>query len=289
MAPNDDQPPAPSRFSGRISLFVSDVDGTLVTPDKSLTPGAIAASAKLAAAGIAFTVVSSRPPRGFSMLVGPLNITHPFGAFNGGTIVAPDYTVIEQQTVPADAARAAIAAIRDHGADPWLFTGTEWIITDPQGEYVPLERRTVQFEPTIVPDLAPYYGKAGKIVGASKDAATLAACESLLQRQLGGAASVRRSQTYYLDVTPPGTDKGVAVRALARTMNIPLHEVAVIGDMANDLPMFAVAGYKIAMGNGSDEVKAQADQVTLSNTEDGFAHAVDEFILPHAPRPGDHL
>ena len=65
-------------------------------------------------------------------------------------------------------------------------------------------------------------------------------------------------------------------------LGVPLAEVAVIGDQANDLPMFEVAAYRIAMGNGIDSLKGIADFVTDDNEHDGWAAAVDRFLLPRA-------
>ena len=62
----------------RIKLVVSDVDGTLVTKEKKLTDAAKAAVEKLRAAGIGFTIVSSRPTIGMDFLVKPLALTLPF-------------------------------------------------------------------------------------------------------------------------------------------------------------------------------------------------------------------
>ena len=73
-------------------LLISDVDGTLVTMDKVLTPAAIEASRTLDAAGIGFSLISARPPRGLMYDVGPMRLRLPFAAFNGGAIVAPDGT-----------------------------------------------------------------------------------------------------------------------------------------------------------------------------------------------------
>jgi hydroxymethylpyrimidine pyrophosphatase-like HAD family hydrolase len=60
---------------------------------------------------------------------------------------------------------------------------------------------------------------------------------------------------------------------------VPRAEVAVLGDMGNDVQMFRRAGFAIAMGNATAEVKALAQAVTLSNDEDGFAAAIDRYIL----------
>ena len=91
-----------------IKLFLSDVDGTLVTPHKTLTERTIAAVRQLKKAGILFAVTSGRPPRGMSMLVDPLKLTTPIAAFNGGIFANPDMTVIEH--------RAADRAGRRHPA-----------------------------------------------------------------------------------------------------------------------------------------------------------------------------
>jgi Cof subfamily protein (haloacid dehalogenase superfamily) len=269
-----------------ISLVISDVDGTLVTPEKELTDAAVAAARQLREAGIAFTLVSSRPPRGMAMFLEPLRLERTFAAFDGSALVQPDLHVLEEHCVPPDAVGRAIDVMRGHGIDVWLFADNEWLLTDPDGPYVPLERRTVRFEPTVVADFEARLGRAGKVVGSSRDFDLLARCEAELAQALAGAASVHRSQLYYLDVTHASADKGYAVRMLAKSCGVSLEEVAVLGDMSNDLPMFEVAGLAIAMGNASAEVQAAADLVTGTNAENGFARAVAEHILPRAPRRG---
>jgi Cof subfamily protein (haloacid dehalogenase superfamily) len=267
----------------RISLLVSDVDGTLVTQDKILTPGTVAAARRLRNAGVAFAIVSSRPPRGMRALVEPLALDI-FGGFNGSTVMRPDFTPIEQHFVPEEAAHRAVEAIVATGADVWVFDDRDWFVTNPAGHYVPLETRTVQFEPSVVPNFDGHLGRVGKIVGSSTDFDRLGRTEAEVQLLLGREANAHRSQLYYLDVTSPMADKGHAVRAFARHFDVPLGEVAVVGDMANDLPMFAVAGLKIAMGNALPPIQQQADFVTTSNEEDGVAQAIEDIILPRAKR-----
>jgi len=270
--------------AGRIALLISDVDGTLADPDKVVTPASVAAVGRLRDAGIGFSIVSSRPPRGLAGLIGQLGLALPLGGFNGGTIFRPDMSVVSALTVPEAAARLAAETMRRFGADVWVFADGQWIATDPDGEYVPLERHTVGFDPTIVADLGPYLGRAGKIVGASGDFDGLARCEAELQGLLGGRAIAGRSQRYYLDVNHPEADKGHAVGRIAAAIGVDPAEVAVIGDAANDVPMFHAAGLSIAMGNAIDEVKALAHVTTASNAEEGFAQAVDRFVLPQGPR-----
>ena len=141
------------------------------------------------------------------------------------------------------------------------------------------EKKTIQAEPTVVADFESHCGRAAKIVGSSADFALLVKCEAAMRHELGGQASIARSQPYYLDVTPPGLDKGTFIDALSGRLAIPRSSIAVLGDMENDLAMFRKAGISIAMGNASTEVKQQADYVTASNADDGFALAIERFIL----------
>lgn len=263
----------------KITAVVSDVDGTLVTDDKILTARAQAAAAELRAAGIPFAIISSRPPRGMRMLLEPLGITTPIGAFNGGMIVTPTLVTISEHLLPLDIARHAIDMLTARGAAPWIFCGQDWLVRRADGPYIARERRTVGFEPTVVDDFGPFLGNVAKIVGASADFERLAQCESELQAALAGQATVARSQPYYLDITHSLANKGEALSAIAKLLAVPLAEIAVIGDGRNDVALFKRSGLSIAMGNASPEVRQAADFVTGSNRDDGFAQAVERIIL----------
>lgn len=262
----------------RISLVVSDVDGTLLPKDKVLTEGNKRAVRKLHEAGIGFTIVSSRPTIGMSFLIEPLAITLPFGAFNGSAIVDAKLKPIEQHLIPPATAQRSIDVLVEFGVDIWLFTNEQWLTRNPDGEYVPHEKLAIKHDPVIVTEFAPYLTGACKIVGASSDAALLQRCEVAMQQAVGREATAVRSQTYYLDVTPPGHDKGTFVEAMARRLGISTAAVATIGDMQNDLAMFAKSGVSFAMGNATDDVKKHATHVTDSNERDGFAAAMETVL-----------
>jgi Cof subfamily protein (haloacid dehalogenase superfamily) len=268
----------------RIALVVSDVDGTLVTHDKRLTDAARLAVRRLRDAGIGFTIVSSRPTAGMRFLIEPLGIILPIGSFNGSSIVDPQLNPLEQHLIPATAAQRSLDLLHEFGADIWLFTNDDWLTRHGDGEYVPNEKRAIRADPTIVGDFSPYISSACKIVGASSDGDMLRRCQAAIQQAVGARATAVQSQSYYLDITPPGHDKGTFVEAMARRLGISTDAVATIGDMQNDLAMFKNSGLSIAMGNATDDVKKQASHVTGSNEEEGFAGAID-FILAQQPPP----
>ncbi len=262
-----------------VRLLLSDVDGTLVTPDKQLTGRTVEAVRALHDADVLFAITSGRPPRGMAMLVEPLGLTTPIAAFNGGLIVEPDLEVVEEHLVAEACVQPVIELLDSFGLAVWVYRGSDWLVRDPDGPHVERETSTVQFAPTVVDDFEHVTGEVAKIVGVSDDHDAVAAGEATAHARLGDHVSVSRSQPYYVDVTHPRANKGSVARYLSARYGIPEEEIATIGDMPNDVLMFAHSGLSIAMGNAHREVQRAARQVTTSNDEDGFAHAVERYIL----------
>jgi Cof subfamily protein (haloacid dehalogenase superfamily) len=269
----------------QIRALVSDIDGTLVTSEKLLTKRTLKAVASLRERGIAFSIVSSRPPRGLKYLAEALAVTAPMAAFNGGVLLTPDLSFIEERVLPAIIARYAVHELLKRGVDVWVFNGDDWYVGNGASPYVAREVRALQFSPTIVSDFEPALAGAAKIVGLSADLALIERCEKEIGRTLAGAAAVVRSQHYALDITHPLANKGVALAHIALQLATPLSAIAVVGDGANDLAMFARSGLSVAMGNASPAVRDAADFITASNDEDGFAEAV-EHLFPNISTSG---
>jgi Cof subfamily protein (haloacid dehalogenase superfamily) len=262
-----------------IRLLLADVDGTLVTPQKKLTERAVGAVRELRAGGILFAITSGRPPRGMQMLVEPLQLKTPIAAFNGGLLVEQDMTVIEQRVLPARIVPAIIGLLESSRLDVWLYRGADWLIRDPDAPQVAREAATVQFEPTVVADYVGPTKDIAKIVGVSDEHELVAAAEHAARERFGDHVSAARSQPYYLDVTHPQANKGEVVQLLSKKLGVPHEQIATIGDMPNDILMFAQSGLSIAMGQSDREVQGTARRVTTSNEEEGFANAVERFIL----------
>ncbi len=262
-----------------IRLVIADVDGTLVTQDKVLTARAIEAVQRLKNADIAFSITSGRPPLGMKMLIDPLGLTEPIAGFNGGVFVHPDLSVMTQSFVLPDMTAKVIDAIERHRLDCWVYTDRDWLVRDTNAPHVAREQWTVKFLPTVVPDFSSHLDRVAKIVGISDDYAAVARCEADVQRDCGDHVSAARSQPYYLDVTHPDANKGHVVEVLSQALSIPPAQIATMGDMPNDVLMFKKGGLSIAMGNASPEVQRQAQFVTSSNEEEGFAKAVEVYIL----------
>jgi len=266
-----------SEASG-IALLVSDIDGTLVRADKSLSPATVEAFGRLRAAGVAATLISARPPSGMMTLAEVLDIDGPLGAFNGGTLFYRDGRIESAKHLQARVADTVLDRLEAAGVHVWLFAGGRWYASTLDNPRVPHERLAAGIEPTLVEDFRGL-GPVDKIVGVSEDFAALKTLEDVVKARVGDSATIARSQPYFLDITAPGANKGDGIAALAAAAGIPLSRVAAIGDMANDLPMFARAGVAIAMGQAPETVRAAATFVTGTNDEDGVALAIDRRLL----------
>ena len=282
--------------SKKISILLADVDGTLVDSQKRITARAETAIKKLAAAGIKFAVTSGRPPRGMKMIVERVKLSTPLAAFNGGMLVEPDtMKVLMQQTLDAATAQAVIERVGELDLDVWVYSGVNWYLRDLNTPHREKEEWTVQFPPTVVKnfDEALNQGVA-KVVGVSDNYDLVAKAEKVIaeefehgvhakctttSRDCEPSVSAARSQPYYLDVTHPKANKGSVVEMLADLLKIPPAEFATIGDMPNDVLMFKKSGYSIAMGQASEEVRKSATYVTAGMDDEGFAKAIEDFIL----------
>ena len=262
-----------------VRLVVADVDGALVTPDKIVTPRAHAAVQKIMEMGIAFTITSGRPPRGMKMLIDDLRLQHPITAFNGGLFVRPDLSVIRENLLPREAVQPVIDILIRHKLDVWIYNEKDWFVPSRHGPHVDREEWTVKFPPIVVSTFDGLLDRVMKIVGVSDDLGAVARCEKDVQQERGEHVSAARSQPYYLDVTHPKANKGEVITVLSEMLQVPTANIATIGDMPNDVLMFKRSGVSIAMGNASPEVQHQARFVTSSNKEEGFALAMERFVL----------
>ena len=265
--------------SARVALVVSDVDGTLLDDNKELTPGAPAAVQRLYRAGIRFTIASARPPRMVRDLLSQLQVREPFACFNGALYIDPNEVVLQElQMAPAEA-KSVADFIVGHGFGLWVWTDNDWYVSNPTGPHVAHHEEQMGRKATPLPTQNVAQFRVLKLVGVSDHHEALAQAEAELREHGSPSISATRSSSYYLDVTDVRANKGEVIVSLSKMLGIPAERIATIGDMNTDALMFRKSGISIAMGNATDDVKAQAKFVTRTNEEDGFAYAMDHFVL----------
>lgn len=267
-------------------LIVTDIDGTLLNRQGEVTPRVRAALTELERRGVAVVLSTARPPRTLRKLYAELGLRTPLVAYNG----AMGYDMEAGQVLFHHAlARLAAQAVHRVVAEiaPDLSMGLEladqWHVNriDP-----PLAAR---IEAGIV-EVAPSVSDLGEVLATTpREISKLyfwaplevrAEMEARL-RQMGLDREVSVTSSYpgFVEVMAAGVNKGAALRALAAIMGIPADQVLALGDEENDIPALQAAGLGIAMGNASELVKAAAGAVVGANTEDGWAEAVERFVL----------
>ncbi len=263
-----------------VKLLVADVDGTLLDPQKQLTDRVREAVLRVKEAGVLFTIISARPPRAVKFLIEALQITQPIACFNGALICTPSYEILTQILLEKNDASHVATAILDHRLDLWMFRGTEWFVSRLNGAHVDGHIKYLDRLPRYLGQDYTMCSVANKLVGVSDDFAAVKRCETDILATCGDRISATRSADYYLDVTHRDANKGCAVEHLSKLIQVPLENIATIGDMPTDVLMFAKTGISIAMGNAGDEVKSAARFTTASNAEDGLAQAIENIVMP---------
>ena len=140
------------------------------------------------------------------MLIEPLALDTPLAGFNGGLMVEPDMSVLEQRVIPDELVAPIIALLESEGIDVWLYRGAGWYVLDLQGAHVQREARTVQFQPTEVQSFDGLMDGVAKLVGVSDD------FDAVARRLGGGSRRVRRPRL------------GLALAALLRGRDPPRGE-----------------------------------------------------------------
>ena len=263
-----------------IRLLLCDIDGTLVRHDKSLPDKNVAAIRELTARGVAASLISARPAAGILPIADKLGLSGPFGAFNGGTIFTADGNELCSAQVPPALAAQLLEHYARANMTIWLFAGDRWFSSDLGNSHTPREVISSGLQPEAMLDVTALLGDVDKLVAVCDDRAAMDAVQALAGKLVGTSATLVRSQDYYLDCTALTANKGDGVTQLAELYGVPLSDVAVIGDQANDVAMFRRAGLAIAMGQASAAVQGEAHCVAASNEEAGVADAIRRFVLP---------
>ena len=266
--------------NGPIRLLVCDIDGTLVRHDKGLPEENVKAIRAAVQGGLKVSLISARPAAGMLPIAAELGLDGPFGAFNGGTIFTASGGEKCVAQVPPALARQLIDLYASAGVTIWFFATSRWLTTDLSNPHTPREVLSSGLQPEAVTDFAAFLDDADKVVAVCDNPVEMTALEQRARELVGSAATLVRSQDYYLDCTALAANKGDGVTRLAEMYGVPLAEVAVIGDQANDIAMFRVAGLSIAMGQSNPAVQAEADEVTTSNEQAGVAAAIKRFVMP---------
>ena len=274
-------------------LVVADIDGTLVTRDREITPGVMAAVRAAQAQGVRVCLATGRIWLSARQYFERLGADPPAILYNGGLVY--DFrtdTVLRRTNLDYAHARAVLEILREFPeVQPHLYAGDR-VYTGRANELTDRYRRKDSIRVEEVGDLVAFLPRDPMkilIVGARPDLERAVARIRTLPMPINTVFS----EETYLEILPVGSSKGVALEFVAARLEVPLSQVIAVGDNLNDLEMLRTAGLGVAMGNAPEAVRAAADLVTRTNDEEGLRDVIERFVLhgeqvPEGQRRGRH-
>ncbi len=272
-----------------IQLLAIDIDGTLLTPQGQIAPHTIAAVRAAQESGILVTLATARRYLNTKQIADALGLSIPLILYDGAIIIQhPQGDILHMHPLQAEIAQEAVEILVRHNVQPVahhitdgieeIWTGpaerdNEWIagyFTTFQGTIRRMSYDTLctgQRDPLRVVAFAP----DNVIKGLIPEISDLPCSWNAIKQGNYGYAEMAIMHTH--------CSKASGLTTLARQVGIPLAQVMALGDNNNDIEMLQAVGWGVAMGQVSDIVKASADAVTTSNTEDGVALAIERYAL----------
>ncbi|MBQ9263098.1 MAG: HAD family phosphatase [Clostridia bacterium] len=263
-------------------MIATDIDGTLLNRQGVIPPENVSAIRDAQKAGITVAVASGRFPENVHLLLEDYGLRCPVIGENGGNIVDEQLRPIQRRLMNGDAARQVQAVLEKNGADYFIF-GSHAICTSSAS--VPHHSELVYGQRITAMGFSYYHGTEAARAFVREGVHKFYVCNNvplaLIRERLRGIDGILITQSGpgNIEIMPEGVDKGRGIQDFAERMGIGLEEVMALGDEENDIPMLAIAGYGVAMGNGSEKTKAAARYVTDTNQNGGFAKAVRRYAL----------
>lgn len=265
------------RSAQHARLIATDLDGTLLRDDRTLSPYTRRTLARLTAAGMALVLVTARPPRFVAQVARELDLRGVAVCCNGALVYdIAGGALIEHSPLTSEDARALIVAFRElypemafavergleYGCDPaYLALGS---LSQPQGDLL-AEALTLCAEP-VTKLIARHPSRAAEELFPTA------------KRLAGVRAVATYSSPRFIEFSASGVDKASALARYCARLGIAPAEVIAFGDMPNDIPMLRWAGRGVAVANAHPDALAVADAVTTSNMDDGVARYLDTLL-----------
>lgn len=267
-------------------IIALDLDGTLLTPGKTILPASLKALAKARQAGIKVVIVTGRHHVAIHPFYQALELDTPAICCNGTYLY--DYhakKVLSADPLPENQAQAVIRRLDDAGIPGLLYADDAMMYQHETGHV----QRTLKWAESLPPAQRPVFVQVNSLADAAKrahsiwkfalahsDTTMLARFAQQLETDLGLACEW--SWQDQVDIAKAGNSKGKRLREWVEANGYQMSEVLAFGDNYNDLSMLEAAGLGVAMANADEAIKARADLVIGDNTEAGIAETVNKYF-----------
>lgn len=275
-----------------IKAILLDIDGTLTNSKKEITPETLTALKNAQDRGIRLVLASGRPAKGLSNYGDLLNMWMHHGLFvcyNGARVIdCESKEVLVDVTIKPELVTAVLEHMKKFDVIPIVTYGEYMVVEDvyhcmvkngdQEFNVVQYESRMNNYRLMECEDLAKFTNFPVNKILTAGDSDYLQAHWQEMREPFKDTLSCMFTSNFYYEYTSLGINKGAALREAMAKLGIKPEECIAFGDAENDIPMLEYAGIGVAMGNAQDGVKAIADEITLSNEEDGIAHSLYRHI-----------
>lgn len=263
-------------------LIALDLDGTLKNSNNEITPKTREALIQAQKLGIKVVLASGRPTPGLRHEARELELERYGGyilSFNGARVVdVKTGNTVYEQTLTIDEAKKSYDRAKEFGLACMTYEDDVVVTEDIDDEYVCIEAYINDIQKRKVESFKESLKKPIHKVLLTGKPDYVASIEEEFKKPFGDSLSIYRSAPYFIEIMAKGIDKATSLDRLAKSLHIKQEEVMAFGDGYNDLSMIEYAGLGVAMDNAVDGVKERANEMTLSNDEDGIAHTLKKYI-----------
>jgi hypothetical protein len=264
----------------KFKMVCLDIDGTLLNSNHQITQKVKNIINKIAnEKNIPVILVSARMPKGITFLQRELQIEQPIICYSGALILDKDNNVLAKESINVFSLEEIYKLASNHNIHVSLYKDNEWYI-EKLDYWAKQESEITNIIPKVINfgELMEIWKKEGtgpnKILCMANPAEVNLLKDTIKDNDL----NIYPSKPTYLEIMPAGASKTSAINCLQQKFNVDRSEIIAMGDNFNDIDMLKYSGVGIAMGNAPEDVKKHANDVTLTNDEDGVAEALKRYI-----------
>ena len=265
-------------------ILVLDIDGTLTTSEKEISPETKKGLIHIQERGHLVMLASGRPTPGMMKYAKELELEKYGGyllSFNGARIInCSTGEIVFQKTLPRHVIPSLYRFAKDHDLGLLTYYGDYIVSGNKMDEYVEIESRINGIPVRQVGDFVDFvdFDVNKCLMTAPPEKAEQ--CVKLLQEKYKDTLSIYRSEPFFIEIMPKNVDKATSLDRMLETVGLSRENVICCGDGYNDITMIEYAGVGVAMQNARKEVKQAADYVTeKTNDQDGIVEVVEKFII----------
>lgn len=266
----------------KYQILVLDIDGTLTTSEKKISPATMEALLRLQQAGVCVVLASGRPTAGILPYARELDLKT-YGnyilSFNGARILnMKTNEIVYDKTLPPDIIPALYEEAISTHTGLISYEGNDVIAATEIDHYMEYEAHINRIAIRLVENFPAYVTFPVNKCLMTGEPEHLVSVEKHLKERFCDLLNIYRSEPYFLEIMPQGIDKAASLQRLLSKLNLTQEQMICCGDGFNDISMIEAAGVGVAMANAQDIVKQAADFITGSNDEDGIVTVIRKFF-----------